>query len=55
VRDVFRSTIQPDSLRPALARMKSKGLIDRDEATDKWSLTRAGRRFDHPSNWRDDD
>lgn len=55
MRDVYRMTIQPDSLRSQLARMKAKGIIEKNELTDMWRLTIAGYGYDDPSKLSDDD
>ena len=46
--DVFRMTVQPDSLRAQLHRMKAQGLLV--GSADEWSLTEAGKAYDGPGD-----
>jgi hypothetical protein len=55
MRDFYRMSVQPDSLRSQLARMKTKGIIEKSDTDDLWMLTFEGHVNEDPSKLKDDD
>jgi len=56
IRDAYRRTVEPSSLRPQMHRLKAAGSLVHDASTDTWNLDPRKRQlytmYDHPTSRR---
>lgn len=50
MRNAYRRTVEPSSLRPQLSRLKADGWIEQNPSNDEWKLTKAALIYTHPSS-----